>query len=488
MAKVLALGGQGWDMPDDQAKLRADADESRRQRESARAWAYYDGYMPPQLKVKPGDHDDNVRYRYPTVVVDSTVSFLFGQDVAFSTEDEAAQDVVDIAWGPDEVRMTTLQRLGINGAVCGHAFVKLGRNPAGAPRVIILDPSNVTVDWAPDDFTKVIGYHIEWTAYDPRANKAISYRQDIQLTDVEEEGPWLIEDFRRVGTSGWVQTNEEVWDLPFAPIVDCQNMPTANEYWGRADLTSDVLDLADAINMAATNIQKILRYHASPKVFVYGYSGKALDMATDVVINFPSTDIRVDTLGMPTDLNAAFNQLNDLKDEFLRATATPRAALGDPTAAWAASSGIALKLGFGPLVAKTAVKRQTYGTLMTEVNSRIQAMDGKEPVDVSIEWPSITPSDPMGDAQTALLQQQLGVSKDTLLASLGFDPDQEAEKKQEEDAASVELMQQQMAAGAFGGAPAPSNDTGGTKQDNRNLRGQEGTSGKAQDLRQGQER
>ena len=62
---------------------------------------------------------------------------------------------------------------------------------------------------------------------------------------------------------------------------------------------------------------------------------------------------------------------------------------------------------------------------------------------VEPQWPAILPGDPKGDAETALLHEQLGVSKDTLMTQLGFDPAAEAEKKQKEqkaEAAAAELM------------------------------------------------
>ena len=426
-----------------------------------RAVQYYGGDMPSQLHVRPGDHDDNVRLGYPTLAVDASVAFLFGDNVGMTSEDEAVQDVINAAWGTDEQRMMLLGKLGIDGACTGHVYVKLVPLEDGTTRLVCLDPQTVTVVWEPDDYAKVRKYIIEWVGYDEDLEKSVAYRQVIEIQQdfdqahfqysPSDQGPWVITDMRSVGGSSWVLVQEPyVFDFPFAPIVATQNLPVPNEYYGKPDLTTQALDLVDDINMAATNIQKILRYHAGPKVYVSGYSGKSIDMSTDAVLQFPSVETRIDVLQMGGDLPSAFQMLADLKMEFLRLTRTPIAALGDPAAAYAASSGLALKLGFMPLVDKTGQKRDTYGYLLNEINQRIQAIAGMQPTEVELDWPAITPDDPMSEAQVALLKQQLGLAKSTLFAELGYDPDIELEKADDEAAEAMEAAQQAMDQGAFG--------------------------------------
>lgn len=453
MAQVLDLFGKG--LAD-----RIEAQDQARLAEMARAWAYYRGDAPAQLRVKPGDYDDNVGFDYPRLIVDVSTGALFGNNTTFDAGDEHRQLVVDSAWGTDEQAQANLLRLGTNGGVCGHAFVKLQMQPTNQVRVVVLDPSNVDVDWASDDYTKVRRYTIEWTGFDESLGKPVHYRQSIWLLDPEGDGPWGIRDEVSVGSGDWRITNETVWEFPFAPIVDCQNLPVANEYYGAADLNKPVMDLVDRIHMAASNIQKILRYHAHPKVFVYGYSGRDIDMSVDKVINFPSTDTQVGTLTMQTDLGAAFNMFDRMVSELLRMTRTPVAALGDPAVASAAASGLALKLAFMPLVAKTETKRRMYGELLNEVNQRVQAVNQMEPGEVEIVWPPVTPDDPMAEAQTALLQKQLGVAQDTLIAQLGFDPEVEAQKREDEAQASQEALDRQMASGALGDATGAQNRRG----------------------------
>lgn len=443
-------------------RQRVEADEQRRQRLIQRAWLYYDGFMQPQLRVKAQDYDDNVRLEYPRLIVDTGLSFLFGENVSFEVEGmsgdtpepdaKAQQDILDESWGDDETRMNLLTRLGLNGHVTGHAYIKL-QPETDRTRLVVLDSGNVDVDWDSQDFTKVKRYTVQWIGFDEVLEKEVAYQQIIDAVYAEGEPDpvsWHIIDSRSVGGSGFFVTNEEDWPFPFAPIVDCQNLPAANEFYGTPEMTDTSLDLCDRINGAASNIQKILRYHASPKVFVYGYSGQAIDMSVDTAINFPSAETQVGILGMPTDLGAAFNMMDRLTDTLLLLTRTPRAALGDPMAAAAAASGLALKLSFMPLIDKTSTKRNLYGTLLEEVNRRLLVLGGiEDPRTVQTVWPNITPDDPMADAQTALLQQQVGVSRATTIAQLGFDPELEKAASSDEAQVQMDQMSQALTSGSL---------------------------------------
>jgi hypothetical protein len=48
---------------------------------------------------------------------------------------------------------------------------------------------------------------------------------------------------------------------------------------------------------------------------------------------------------------------------------------------------------------------------------------------VVVHWPELVPSDPIAEREALLLDEQLGVSKDTILEKLGYDPELEREKR-----------------------------------------------------------
>ena len=53
------------------------------------------------------------------------------------------------------------------------------------------------------------------------------------------------------------------------------------------------------------------------------------------------------------------------------------------------------------------------------------------------DWPEMLPGDPLVERQTALIDQQLGASSDTLLQQLGYDPDLEREKRGAQEAETM---------------------------------------------------
>src|SRR5690348_4102850 len=115
-------------------------EESARLNQQKSAWDAYFGRFPAPLQNRPRKVSDAVTVNRCKPIVDKGVAFLFGKQVEFQVATEAAdgaQEWLDGAWKANR-KQTLLQKLGINGGVCGHAFVKLV--PAQPyPRLIVLD-------------------------------------------------------------------------------------------------------------------------------------------------------------------------------------------------------------------------------------------------------------------------------------------------------------------------------------------------------------
>ena len=93
-------------------------------------------------------------------------------------------------------------------------------------------------------------------------------------------------------------------------------------------------------------------------------------------------------------------------------------------------SGLALKILYGPLIRKTETKRRLYGAMVQQIAANVCELGGLGQVgDVEIRWPEIVPEDPGAQAATAEALQRAGVSVDTSLAEIGYDPAQEADRR-----------------------------------------------------------
>lgn len=404
-------------------------EESSRLKQFREAWKAYYGDLPKPLKVKPGNLDDNIRLNFARLVVDKGVSFLFGKEVNFELEEgktTPAEEWLLACWQRNK-KMTLLQKAALNGGVCGHCFLKIQWKPGDEfPRLIVLDPETVSVTLAADDLENILAYKIQYPSRDPKTKKPISIRQLIERDGLI----WRITDqIGNVENLNWVTTNEQTWTFAWAPIVDCQNLPVPNEFWGMSDIEPDILEINKAINFSVSNTGRILKYHAHPKTWGRGFQGDQLKIAVDETLIIPSETGELHNLEMQTDLTSSIEFYNRLKEALHEMSRIPEVATGKLDSL-GGLSGLALQILYGPLLEKTEVKRLLYGDMLIELNRRLLEI-GNFGSDnrTELHWQAMLPKDEKQQRETALVDQQLGVSKDTLLTQLGYNPDLEREKR-----------------------------------------------------------
>jgi hypothetical protein len=419
-----------------------------------RSYSFYVGNPPAPLVRRSGEPDDNVLISLGRSLVDTGVAYLFGEDVPSTIAGEKAerpQDWLDECWRRNK-RALTLQKLAQNGAVCGHVFVKIipqgirtGAGAANWPRIVVLDPQTVNVVTDDDDCDLVEQYIITLPKRDEEGDsRAAGGDPRRQVIDRVSDGDgnttgWLLHDQRWVG-GAWVTDLTTSWEWDFAPIVDCQNLPRPNDFWGEADLPDDVCSLLAQINRLASHHQKIVRVHAHPKTWARGMGTRTLDLSIDSVIQMPSETAELRILEMQSDLSSTREFLTQLSEYFAIVTRTPLVAMGVPDRQ-GAISGVALQIRFRPLVQKTEAKRRTYGDLIVELDRRLLAIGGfGDGILTQLDWPELLPSDPLAERQTLVLDDGLGiVSKETLATKLGYDWETEQANKDKERAAAPPL-------------------------------------------------
>ena len=406
------------------------------------AWDAYRGNLPDPFKIDSGQPNDNVKSNRFAAIVEKGVAFLFGQVVKITTTDNTtaagpAQDYLNTAWGDDDDRMTVLSKLAMNGAVCGHAFMKIipPNVKAGKvfPRLVILDPQNVTVQTDPDDCDTVTAYTIEYATQDPLTGGATRKRQVIarvdpdglagEYGDQDTDDTWTITNCLMRAGAWQVQGEPIAWPYPFAPIVDCQNLPNPNEFWGAPDLTPDLIEMGRVLNFVNSNISRILKMHAHPWVWARNTNASQISVAPGRIIVMPGQNAELQTLEMKSDLSSSMNFSAQLRSDMDEQSRVPGVALGRLTDLPKGTiSGVALQLLFQPLIEKTVMKQRLFGRLMREASRRMLALGGfAYATEVEIHWPNLLPIDDNVAAQSALLLMQLGISKQTLMAELGYD-------------------------------------------------------------------
>ena len=440
------------------------------------AWKAYNGELTPPLKRRPGQPDDNVLVNTSKVIVDKGVSFLFGKGVTWNLDSDETRSLdekyLDDTWafsGGDVL----LHKLALNGGITGHAFLKM-RIEQPFIKLSALDSSTVDVVTADNDYTDVIAYVITWFGRkDPITGKQKKYRQIIQkmraqlvldeMSGVATEIPqhWLIIDQESVTQHGsqdvWKDMGTEFWNYPFAPIVDCQNLPTANTFWGQSDLERDIIALNESINRSLSNINRIIRNHAHPKTWSKGLTESQIQQIVidpDGMIHLPGEFGSLQNLEMASDLGSSLAYYKELKTALYEISRVPKIAFGNEENVNYLAA-VAMQVLYGPLIEKTDVKHRTYGALVRETNRRILAIAGRGDDNLcELVWPSVLPKDSVMEAQVALMQQQAGVSRDTTLRNMGFNPEHERQARKQDDAEAA-TKAKLMAAADAAGRPQP---------------------------------
>jgi hypothetical protein len=414
----------------------AEAD-MRRQRKIHRAWNIYRGDAPKPLRVLPGEPDDNVLLNVAGLIVDTGVDALFGQDIRIEVVGDG--EVVDIPTTEYIEMVYTANRdmllwqaAATNGAVAGHAAIRIMPPPDGAapgtlPRLIVVDPEMLRVIWRPDDIGVVEAYVLHWMGLDPRGRE-MPMRQIIQ----RDATGWLIVEQQQPSGGRWVTTDETPWNYTWAPIIDCQNLPEPNAYFGRPDLTDDVVDTNLTLNKVMSNAARVQRIHGHPKVVAKGVGDGDLDVGPDEAIVLPDTDSEISLLEPRATVTDHIELFRTVKSALHEISRVPEVTAGKLDNI-GQLSGLALQILYGPLVRKTEVKRRLYGDMIEDLSARLAEYGGFGPDHhVDIRWPEIIPSDPVVESTAAEALQRAGVSQSTVLQEMGYDPEAEAEKRARE--------------------------------------------------------
>lgn len=424
-------------------------DEQARAVEIATRWDRYRGEYPDTLKIAAGDPDDNVKLNVTGTVVDAGVDFLFGEDLTFEIEGEGGpgsdserEQWLSSVWDANR-RMTKLQLVGMNGAVAGHAAIKLQTDPAQPerpPRLIVVDPATYSARWSQDDIEQVEEHRITWTIID-QGRPAV--RRQRMIAD---GATWLIVDeVSRGDSKRWETLDTTAWPYSWPPLVETQNLPEPNEFYGRSDLTKDITDANHAINGVLSDLRRTVRLHGHPLFWVSGAPGEVLNIGPGDAIELPDEGRvgAIETRSDPTALDL-FERLKSALHEQAR---VPEIAAGKLDNV-GQLSGLALQILYGPLLRKTRTKRRLYGDLIREVNLRLLELKfgAGGNTHTLIHWPNPLPTDEREEAEVAVIDHTLGASRETLLERRGYASTDEMERRAAEDRESAER-----AAAAFDG-------------------------------------
>lgn len=441
---------------------------------------YYNGEQHRWLKPSPGETRDNsIILNLCGRAVDKMTEFI-GTPKAIEIPGKAkpgeakkvapAQDDVDAIW--DEHKGDVPEII-LSGLRAGHSFIKLHIED-GKADMTLLDPMFTQVFWNQIYPAKILFYRMMWQIGDAQ------FMQDVVPDWLEEaaaDAPplfnppkpthWYIFDYQRK-RSQWVEIQSEKWEYDFAPVVDWPMKKEPHEFYGRSML-SRAIPTQDALNFAASNIGAILKFHATPKTFMFGDHLPDAPAAADGTVpplgsvEFAANqfwddldkDARVETLELKSDLVSSMNFMNMLKGEFFSDvrvvdTSTIQDKLGQIT-------NFGVRMIFSDQIEAAEECTTLAGKGLAETVRRMLAINETLIEEkLSAVWDDPLPVNKLELASAVEKEAKVGVlSDETLVEELGKDPETEAARKKKEKESARDSMVDVLGKMSLSGAAVP---------------------------------
>jgi hypothetical protein len=235
---------------------------------------------------------------------------------------------------------------------------------------------------------------------------------------------------------GWTPAGPPIiWAYAFPPIFCCQNLPKANDIWGIPDITPDLIGVNKSLNLVQSCISLIELLYGQPILWANGTGEQVIDIRPGRIIGLPP-DGKIGAVTLTSDVTNALNFANNLRSDIDEQSGVPGVATGRlETMPRGNLSGIAIELMFMPLLKKTEAKRCLYGELLINVSKALLVLNRmSEDIDITLNWEDPLPHDDLPALQAAVLKKQIGISDSTIQREQGYDPDEELELNQQEDA------------------------------------------------------
>jgi hypothetical protein len=407
--------------------------------EIKRGWDYYQGKHRRPLKIQSDGYDDNVIVNHIAQFVEDLVGFLLGDGITFDSggddQGDPADDQIAAMWRAS--RGAILQNnLSLAGCIEGHPAVRLVPVEGGLPKISRIKGEHFAAFWDPFDMERVMWYRLQYVS--GGQGKRIDYvRGRVTGGEIDHAAPgWteIVYTMKNAGQmaiapgSNWTQEiNPVVWEFDFPPIVDWQNLPNPNGYYGEDDVTGPI-HLNDALNFNLSNSQRIIKNYADPKTILTGATTDDINRQPGGLISVPQPEARVYNLEMNSD--GAFIQWlagvitaglwgaggmidpQSIKDR-----------VGDLT-------NFGLRVLYNRAIKKTEKKRLLYAEAFDQIAKRGLAIAGATPPEtVATIWPDVLPEDETVEVATLMQELQAGIiGKETYRERRDYDNDREVDR------------------------------------------------------------
>lgn len=446
-----ALGTEAWKKTEEAYQAEA----KKRGAMITRAWDYYNGAHKQPLKVQADGYDDNVILNDIEIFAEKLETLLIGDGLEFDagSDDQSSQADKDIVGLWDQNRSEILQSsLALSGVIEGHVAVRLiPDQDLPWPKLQVIKQAHFSAFWDPFDLTQVTWYRLQ------AGSRRIDYvKGHVDGADVDTSIPvWTELSYELQGVEKdilgiakdvekWELISSEEWPYEFPPVVDWQNLPNPNWYYGKADVTG-AIPLNDNINFIMSNLNRIIKYFAHPRTVGTGFTAADL-VATAVggLWTVENPEAKIQNLEMETDA-ALSRWLADIISQTLWQSGglvdpqTMKDQIGQLT-------NFGLRVMFSDAIGRISKKRRLYGEGLEEIIDRSFVLADKTPPEtITIIWPDVIPEDAKAEMETLTAEfDRALISKETYRDRRGYNNEMEedriANEAQESDLGSLLLQ------------------------------------------------
>ncbi len=336
----------------------------------------------------------------------------------------------------------------VKGDVVLVAYVKDGK-----PRLTWNPPENwkfVYSEETPDEVSLAIKVWTtkEKTAQNPEGN---------EITRMNLYWPERIEKYYRAGRDGewgrW-QTEGEPWPAPWVDdgkplgISDFQlKYKSLGRSYGRSRIKA-AIPFQDALNKQVVDLMMVLDQMGWPQRYFFGadVSQAAINSFIGSYLTAPQASEVKAGQWDPADTKGILDSIESTLSRLARRCRVPLHLItgGDMP------SGESLKASESGLVNTARLTQTEWGAVWEaaiKMLVKLGQVYGDAPkvdldtLTIRCEWADPESRNDKEEAETALIKQSLGVSQDTLLTELGYDPEEEREKRAQEMAESQERQE-----------------------------------------------
>ena len=437
-----------------------------RRKRLARYWRYYEGNHDRSLHISKTGIDYNVIINVAAQAIDKMVSFFIPKppriiilpvdSKPLDNTVSPQQEKINEFWMFNTIESSLLD-IALSGFISGHVFLRLVHT-GDVPTLGLIDPANITVYWDTTNIDKVVFYRLSWDVDPLDSHNKKKHIQDIvpvwlidktmaessfEQAAIQEDLSlgWLILEYIRDGDR-LTLIGMDRWEFEFPPIIDWKNAQNPLFYYGQSDLKH--VDLNDAINFIASNMNKIIYHHAGPQTVLTG--GNLPDdvvAGPDTIIKVPDKDAKLFNLEMQSELEASMSLMDILRSSFFAQIRVVDLATIKDKLARVTNFGV--RMIHSDMLDMIMNKHVFYGRGINETTRRALIIMGEDEntlEKITTQFTDPLPTDSLEIIQAMEIEQRTGIlSRSTTAEQMGRNPKTEISKLEEEQ--NIDVLNQE---------------------------------------------